>query len=190
MAGFTDRLKTVYKRHGESYAAIGLADYPIFEEKYRPVLNRKILEHFWNEEVGFESSSMFAQAMRSRMNVIMPYYNQLYKTSLEALDMGDILTDVDMKTTAESTSVTSAESRGTSSQDAETSANDESSTNSTARALNYTYPQQQLNSDGRYATSGSDSESTGHSEAANSSTQSASGENESESTSDNYAMND
>lgn len=60
----------------------GLADYPIFDEQYRNVLNTKIIEHFWFREIGFETIHMFLFALNRKMNEIMPYYNQRYKSEL------------------------------------------------------------------------------------------------------------
>lgn len=53
-------------------------DYPIFDETYRAVLNQKITDHYYFREIGLETPAQFAHFLKARMNVIMPYYNQLY----------------------------------------------------------------------------------------------------------------
>lgn len=60
----------------------GLADYPIFNEEYRNVLNTKIINHFWFREIGYETIHMFIFSLNRKMNEIMPFYNQRYKSEL------------------------------------------------------------------------------------------------------------
>lgn len=57
-------------------------DYPIFDEQYRPVLERKILKHFYMREIGFETVGLFKMKLNNKMNEIMPYYNKLYQSEL------------------------------------------------------------------------------------------------------------
>lgn len=68
-------------------------DYPIFDEVYRDDLNKKILDHYWNYEIGHETESMFRFALNRKMRENMPYYNQLYESELiqfEALDTANL----------------------------------------------------------------------------------------------------
>ena len=53
-------------------------EYPIFDEEYRPVLETKILKHFYTREIAFETVGLFKLKLDAKMNEIMPYYNQLY----------------------------------------------------------------------------------------------------------------
>lgn len=57
-------------------------DYPIFDESYRLSLEKKILKHFYTREIGFETVGLWKLKLDDRMNMIMPYYNQLYKSAL------------------------------------------------------------------------------------------------------------
>jgi len=77
MATYTSYLKDVL----ELYPDIGLNEYPLFDEGYRPALNKKIIDHFWNREIGHETHSLFIHQLRVRMNNIMPLYNQHYEAS-------------------------------------------------------------------------------------------------------------
>lgn len=61
-------------------------DYPIFDENYRSVLETKILKHFYTREIGTESYGLFKLYLDSKMNEIMPYYNQLYNSELLKFD--------------------------------------------------------------------------------------------------------
>lgn len=60
----------------------GLQKYPIFNEEYRPILNQKILNHYRFREIGFETAELFKVYLNTKMDEIMPYYNQLYKSEL------------------------------------------------------------------------------------------------------------
>ena len=57
-------------------------DYPIFDEAYRKVLETKILKHFYTREIGAETVGLWKLWLNTRMNEVMPYYNQLYKSEL------------------------------------------------------------------------------------------------------------
>lgn len=56
--------------------------YPIFDETYKGVLETKILKHFYTREIGEETVSLWKLRLDTRLNEIMPYYNQLYKSAL------------------------------------------------------------------------------------------------------------
>lgn len=57
-------------------------DFPIFDENYRQVLCRKILKHYYTREIAHETVGRWKLAMNTKLNEIMPYYNQLYKSEL------------------------------------------------------------------------------------------------------------
>lgn len=57
-------------------------DYPIFDEEYRRVLESKILKHYYTREIGFETAGLWQLKLDTKMNEIMPYYNQLYESAL------------------------------------------------------------------------------------------------------------
>ena len=91
-------------------------DFPIFDENYRQVLCRKILKHYYTREIAHETVGRWKLALNAKLNEIMPYYNQLYKSEL--LEFNPFY-DVDLTRTREgsgtrdttgSTSNTSTES--------------------------------------------------------------------------------
>lgn len=82
MATFTMTLKQVI----DIMPDFGLLDYPIYDETYRAPLNQKIIDHFWNREIGQETPDMFRLALRRKLNEIMPYYNQQYAASAITVD--------------------------------------------------------------------------------------------------------
>ena len=56
-----------------------LNSYPIFDENYRAILNKKILDHYLMSEIGLETPALFNHYLGSKLNEIMPYYNTLYQ---------------------------------------------------------------------------------------------------------------
>lgn len=55
-------------------------EYPIFDESYRGVLQKKILKHYYTREIGAETVGLWKLWVNTRLNEIMPYYNKLYET--------------------------------------------------------------------------------------------------------------
>lgn len=72
-------------------------DFPIFDEAYRNVLCTKILKHYYTREIAAETVGLWKLWLDAKLNEIMPYYNQLYKTQL-SLEKLDPLTDVNLTT--------------------------------------------------------------------------------------------
>ena len=57
-------------------------DYPIFDESYRPVLETKILMHYYTREICEETVGLWKLRLMAKLNEIMPYYNKLYESEL------------------------------------------------------------------------------------------------------------
>ena len=71
-------------------------DYPIFNANYKGVLETKILKHFYMREIAHETVGLWKLRLDTRMNEIMPYYNNLYRS--ETLQFNP-LHDIDVSTT-------------------------------------------------------------------------------------------
>lgn len=156
-ASFTIRLVDVLELEKDGYATsadgdgaghrIGLATYPIFDETYREGLNRKIIEHFYLQEIGTETISLFILFLKRRMNEIMPYWNQIYesqKIEFDPLATYDLSTVRDE--TAEDISVRNSSTENTN--DATSTSGATSSSGSVAS----TTPQTMLSGSKDYAT--------------------------------------
>lgn len=78
MAVYTVELGTLVKR---GYP-IALNNYPIFDEGHRTILNNKIIRHYYFREICCDSPERFNFYLETKMDEIMPYYNQLYKSEL------------------------------------------------------------------------------------------------------------
>lgn len=79
----------------ESVDSIFSFDWPIFDEAYRVPLEVKIVRHFYTREIGEETFGLWQLRLCDRLNVIMPYYNQLYESELIKFNP---LWDVDLHT--------------------------------------------------------------------------------------------
>lgn len=55
-------------------------NYPIFDENYRTILETKILKHYYTREICAETVGLWQLWLDEKMNLIMPYYNQLYES--------------------------------------------------------------------------------------------------------------
>lgn len=164
MPAFTLELWRVLDLYPESdpptYANIGLDSYPIFDNDYRASLNHKIVQHYWNREIGQETVEMFKFAMRRRMNEEMPYFNKLYQS--EQLTFDPFKT-VDMSTVVNGGVNESVNASGNSS--------GSSSGTSGSRAVQSSTPQTLLAGNKDYATAAADT--TGQSATTNTGSESS-----------------
>lgn len=156
-ATFTMRLKDVVEA---TDGDIGLGSYPIFDDAYRAQLNQKIVDHYWNQEIGVESIDMFRMFMRVRMNEIMPMYNKFYEAQAKIIDpfitfksSSTSQAQGDSTTNVENESVNSGTT--TSKSDGETTSTSEG----VSRAVASEMPQVKLSPNKDYATSAQDSHS-------------------------------
>lgn len=66
----------------ESAPKIFNFDFPIFDENYRLPLEIKILRYYYTREICEETVGLWKLRLQNKLNLIMPYYNQLYKSEL------------------------------------------------------------------------------------------------------------
>jgi len=74
MAKYTTTIKTMI----DSGVKIFDFSYPIFDEKYRSVLETKFIDRYMFREIGLETVALFKHFLKMRMNEIMPFYNKHY----------------------------------------------------------------------------------------------------------------
>jgi hypothetical protein len=96
-------------------------DYPIFDPTYKPVLEQKILDWYYFREIGLETPAQFKHFLKSKMNVIMPYYNDWYSAN-EVFKTYDPYKNKNVTTTDTRTSTT--DSTGSSNNSGNTTANE------------------------------------------------------------------
>lgn len=157
MATFTMPLKDVVRRTDD----IGLNDYPIFDESYREGLNKKIIDHYWNQEIGLETVDLFIFALRRKMNEIMPKYNAVYKAQARQIDplinFKTVSTAINDQSGKTETADTQETVNNVDEVQSSTSTND---SDNKSRTVTSEFPQQALSDTGDYASSAADSVSS------------------------------
>ena len=93
MAHYTITIKTLIDNDFD----FQMTTYPIFDESYRNVLNQKILNHYYESEIGFETAALFRFYLNTKLNEIMPYYNDLYKMQKKMIDENLLLNNVNLE---------------------------------------------------------------------------------------------
>lgn len=74
-----------------SWGKIFTSKVPFFDENYRSVLCQKILKHYYLREICCETVGIWTLWMNTRLEEIMPYYNQLYESAkIEFNPMHDV----------------------------------------------------------------------------------------------------
>ena len=69
-----------------SRSAVFDFSYPIYETGHKPVLETKILKHYYTREIGAETVSLWKLWLNERLNLIMPKYNKLFAAEQALLD--------------------------------------------------------------------------------------------------------
>ena len=109
MAKYTITIKSLLDNNFD----FGLQNYPIFNETYRNILNNNILNHYYENEIGFETANLFKFYLNQKLNEIMPYYNILY-TAQEDIIKDKLFDNVDLKETSNRINKTNTNSTSTS----------------------------------------------------------------------------
>lgn len=106
MARYTITIKSLIDNNFD----FQLTDYPIFDENYRSVLNQKILYHYYENEIGFETAPLFRFYLKQKLNEIMPYYNELYKAQTKLINNDLLLNNVNLTETLDGSNTTQTKS--------------------------------------------------------------------------------
>lgn len=109
MAKYTITIKSLIDNNFD----FKMTTYPIFDENYRSILNNNILNHYYENEIGFETAPLFRFYLNQKLNEIMPYYNELYKVQKELITNNELLNNVNITETFNSTSTGQSTSNST-----------------------------------------------------------------------------
>ena len=111
MAKYTITIKSLIDNNFD----FKMNNYPIFDENYRNTLNNNILYHYYENEIGFETASLFRFYLNQKLNEIMPYYNELYKVQKKLIDDNLLLNNVNLteELKSKNTTTTSSTSQST-----------------------------------------------------------------------------
>ena len=114
MAKYTITIKTLIDNNFD----FQMNNYPIFDENYREILNNNILHHYYENEIGFETASLFRFYLNQKLNEIMPYYNELYKVQKKLINDNLLLNNVNLteelkgKNTTQTSSTSESTNKG------------------------------------------------------------------------------
>ena len=111
MAKYTITIKTLIDNNFD----FKMDSYPIFDENYRDTINNNILYHYYENEIGFETASLFRFYLNQKLNEIMPYYNELYKVQKKLIDENILLNNVNLTKTLHESNTTKTNSKSESS---------------------------------------------------------------------------
>ena len=96
MSKYTTQLRYIceskagLKESSDSYIEVVNAAYPkiihpvtdLFDKAYESVLYPKILRHYYFDEIAHETAGKFIMRLNTKLDEILPYYNQLYLSQL------------------------------------------------------------------------------------------------------------
>jgi hypothetical protein len=108
VAKYTTQLRSLIE---SDYDIFSGWTYDLFDNAYRGVLQKKILDRYFFREIGFETAEQFKHNLKMKMNEIMPYYNELYK-SVAMMQDPNFNPLNNLNTTTKDTRTTSSESLG------------------------------------------------------------------------------
>lgn len=92
MSKYTITIKNLIDNHFD----FQMNNYPIFDENYRNTLNNNILNHYYENEIGFETAPLFRFYLNQTLNEIMPKYNELYKAQQNLINNNLLLNNVNL----------------------------------------------------------------------------------------------
>lgn len=75
-------------------------NYKFYDERLKEDFENQFIDHFWLNEIGFETVGLFQQRLKTVLNDLYPKYAQLYDSELKAKDINFLL-NKDLKETNE-----------------------------------------------------------------------------------------
>ena len=95
MANYTVELRTI-----EQNEKVFNFNYPFYSESKaeKEVFEKLFIKHFYFREIGFETPERFKHKLEAKLNLIMPYYSQLYQTEWHRVDK-DMMNSKDLTET-------------------------------------------------------------------------------------------
>ena len=72
--------------------------YDFYEESKKEQFEQKFIDYFYMREIEHETADVFKHELRTKLNLIAPYYKQLYETELKSKNI-EFLLNKDLKET-------------------------------------------------------------------------------------------
>ena len=95
MARYTLELRTIYE---DPNFKLFDFDYEFYDNALKSNFERKFFEHYYFDEIGFPTIQKFKHMLKAKLNLIMPYYKQLYNIEVQSINV-DFLLQKDLKET-------------------------------------------------------------------------------------------
>ena len=96
MAKYTLELRTIIEDPYAPY--LFNFDYEFYDNDLKSIFENKFMEYYYFDEIGFPTIQRFKHNLKSKLNMIMPYYKKLYETELSSKDINFLL-NKDLKET-------------------------------------------------------------------------------------------
>lgn len=136
MANFTMELRELLE---DEYFELFDFEYPFYTdlEERKQLFQEKFCDHYYFDEIGFETGARFKHNLKNRLKMVMPKYIQLYESELKAKNI-EFLLNKDLveeftrtvDTNSENEQNNSVKSNSKSASSSSTSTNDKSETKS------------------------------------------------------------
>lgn len=111
-------------------------EYPICDNKWKEEFESLFIDYFYFYEIGAETADRFKHNLKKRLRLIMPYYNELYKSTL--FDIDPLITQKINETISDSTDISDTRTKN----DSQTKKdNSTSSGNTDGQTTESEYPQ-------------------------------------------------
>ena len=139
-------------------------------EELRKNFIQKFYDEYMFREIGFETTERFKRCLLGKLNLIMPYYEQLYQTELECKDINFML-NKDLTETFE------REITGTSEVNSNATTNASGTSSANSNDMMYDTPNTRIDDITKYPTQGSQGENNASTTSNATSTNNQTGEN-------------
>lgn len=80
-AGYLESTEDYITVINKSYDKIIHPQTALYDPSYAPVLYKKILSHYYFDEIAHETVGQFIMRLNTKLDEILPYYNQLYASA-------------------------------------------------------------------------------------------------------------
>ena len=139
-------------------------------EELRQNFIQKFYDEYMFREIGFETVERFKRSLLGKLNLLMPYYEQLYNTELESKNINFLL-NKDLEETFE------REITGTSEVNSNATTNASGTSTANSNDMMYDTPNTRIDDMTKYPTQGSQGENTATTQSNATSTNNQTGEN-------------
>lgn len=90
MANYTIEVRRIHENPSTEVFGFNY-DFYIDNQEIKRKFEQKFIDHYYFDEIGFETIGKFKHRLRTKLNEIMPYYKQLFETEVAAKDINFLL---------------------------------------------------------------------------------------------------